>query len=189
MEKCQGMEWDGMVPAWNANKTAERVGKTTRKRNMERKVTGTNVSDNFWCLRCVRIFLVLLFCASLFLLQVDLGGCVRWSVSLVLGDWPSVCGKALWVPHQVKRRSLTRPLFFAHPWRSAEARCVTSKRTDFAEEPKPSSVVREMGATPTLLPHTRGRPYALSGFRLGCCALRCAPQPWGVVPSRLVGCT
>jgi len=64
----------------------------------------------------------------------------------------------LWVPHHVKRRSSTLPFAlisvtdrpwrmvsmawsFAHPRRSDVARCVTSKMTDLAEEPKPPHVV------------------------------------------------
>jgi len=48
---------------------------------------------------------------------------------------------------------------------------------------------RRMGRTLTPLPHTRGHPRALSWFRPGCSASRCAPRPGDVVPTRLGGCT
>jgi len=73
-------------------------------------------------------------------------------------------------------------MVFAHPWRSAVVRCVTSKKTDLAEDPKPSHVVKANGRTPTPSPHTRGHPRALSGFRPGCSASQCAPRPGDVVP-------
>jgi len=89
-----------------------------------------------------------------------------------LGGWWSVCGNGSWVSHHVKRRLSTRPFtdrcwavcpnhitdrprrmvpmawVFAHPRRSAVARCVTSKSRDLAEEPKPPHVVKVNGEKP-----------------------------------------
>jgi hypothetical protein len=134
--------------------------------------------------------------------------CGGWSLWL---GWWSVRGSGSWVPHHVKRRSSTRPFadscraiclisvtdrpwrmvsmawVFAHPWRSAVARCVTSKRTDLAEEPKPPHVVKANGENPhpfashtgpsacTFWVSARLQCFAVCSTTRGCCA---TPAGW-----------
>jgi len=104
---------------------------------------------------------------------------------LALGGWWLVCDSGLWSRHQMKRRLSTRPipwqlrvsgLRVAHPGWWAVPWCVTSKRTDSAEEQMPPHVVKTNREEPHPLRHTRGRLRALFGFRPGCFAV-C----WGIM--------